>query len=322
VSASSDVRAAIVPARKAEAENAALFALVMLLSVLQFGGLPLLFGASPHWALFLAIVVATPLHWGLAHESFHGLLCRHAGRNRAAGRALGWFLFMSWDVVQLGHLLHHKANRHRLDRPEVMEPGRSWLGGALVYFAKLLGGHAAISALSGLGALAPEAVIRRLAGRSVDDREFGKIRAAALRVLANEARRARIATDVLAATMLAAVAFCAWGDAWLVFAASLALRWMVLSILDNAPHYGTAIESGRSACNTRLPATLRWLVMNQNLHGVHHATPDLCWRELPAAFDREGARYAGSWFGQILRQFRGPLRVKELRAVCALTETA
>jgi len=314
---SSHVRSMTDQPCDSEAENAALFTLVMILSFLQFGALPLLLGASLNAALLVAIVVATPLHWGLAHESFHGRLSRDAGRNRAAGRALGWFLFMSWDFIQFGHLLHHKANRHALDRPEVLEPGRPRLAGGLVYFAKLLGGHAVISVLSALGALAPAAVIRRLIERVGDDPELTRIRSAVLRVLTNAERRARIATDLLAIALLAAAALWAWGDAWPAFAASLALRWMTLSVLDNAAHYGTAIESGRAARNTRLPAVFQWLVMNQNLHGVHHARPELDWQKLPAAFRGKGAHYSGSWFGQILRQFRGPLRPNELREVSA-----
>jgi fatty acid desaturase len=147
---SSDVRGMTDQPCDTESENGILLALVMILSFLQFGALPLLFGAPLNSALFVAIVVATPLHWGLAHESFHARLSREAGRNRAAGRALGWFLFMSWDLIQFGHLIHHNANRHALDRPEVLVPGRSRLAGGFVYFTKLLGGHAVISVLSAL----------------------------------------------------------------------------------------------------------------------------------------------------------------------------
>ncbi|HKF73228.1 MAG TPA: fatty acid desaturase [Stellaceae bacterium] len=312
---SSDIRATTDQPR--DAENTALFVLVMVLSFLQFGALPLLFRAPLNSVLLVAIVVATPLHWGLAHESFHARLNRGAGRNRAAGRALVWFLFMSWDLVRFGHLIHHDANRHALDRPEVLVPGRSRLAGGFVYFAKLLGGHAVISVLSALGVLVPDAVMRRLIKQDSDDPELAKIRSAVLRIFTSAERRGRIAADLLAIAALGAAALWAWGDAWPVFAASLALRWMALSILDNAAHYGTAIESGRSARNTSLPAALQWLVMNQNLHGVHHARPDLDWRKLPAAFDRQRARYAGSWLRQILHQFRGPLRPNELREVSA-----
>jgi len=305
--------------RDVEAANAALLVPVLGLSLLQFGLLPLIFGASPlaDAALLVAIVLATPLHWGLAHESFHGGFSRDAGRNRAAGRVLGWFLFMSWDLIRFGHLMHHDANRHLYDRPEVLEGGQSRLAGAPAYFAKLLGGHAAISVLSSLGVLVPEALTRRVIERVGDDPELTKIRGAALRAFTNAERRTRIRIDLIVIVLLAAAAVWAWGPAWPVFAASLGLRWMTLSLLDNAPHYGTALDSARAARNTWIPAWLRVWVMNQNLHGVHHRLPDLNWRELPPEFRRQGGGYACSWFAQVLRQFRGPLRPDELRTVAS-----
>ena len=306
-------------ARDAESANEALMAPVLVLSLLQFGLLPLLFGMSTtgNTLLLIAIVLLTPLHWGLAHESFHGGLSRDAARNRVCGRLLGWFLCMSWDLIRFGHLMHHDSNRHLLDRPEVLEPGQTRVGGGIAYFAKLLGGHAVISVLSGLGVLVPEAVTKRVIERVGGDPELAKIRAAALRAFTNAERRTRIRGDLVMIALLVAGAIWAWGAAWPVFAASLGLRWMTLSLLDNAPHYGTSIDSGRAARNTRIPAALRWLIMNHNFHGVHHRLPDLNWRELPPEFDRLGGAYAGSWFVQVLRQFRGPLRADELKPVAA-----
>ncbi|HLY56398.1 MAG TPA: hypothetical protein VKS60_12630, partial [Stellaceae bacterium] len=55
--------------RDAESANEALMAPVLVLSLLQFGLLPLLFGvtAAGNTLLLVAVVLLTPLHWGLAH---------------------------------------------------------------------------------------------------------------------------------------------------------------------------------------------------------------------------------------------------------------
>jgi fatty acid desaturase len=298
-------------------QNRAIFAGLVALSLLQFGALPYLFGTGwlPCLLLWAAIVAATPLHWGLAHESFHGGYSRDAAANRMAGRILAWFLGMSWDLIRFGHLMHHDANRHPFDRPEVLEPGQSRLGGSLAYFFKLLGGHAMISVVSALGALVPEALTRRLIEHAGTDPELAKIRAAALRAFTNAERRARIRTDLAVIVAIFALAVWLWGEHWPVFAVSIALRWCALSLLDNAPHYGTALDSGRTARNTTIPAPLKWAVMNQNLHSVHHHFPDIGWRDLPAAFRRMHGHYSGSWFAQVARQFHGPLKAEELRPV-------
>ena len=300
-----------------ERANLALLAPILGLSLLQFGLLPLLAGHDPvaEIVLLAAVLAATPLHWGLAHESFHGGFARDAGRNRLAGRVLAWFLFMSWDLIRFGHLMHHDANRHPFDRPEVVPEGGSRLGAVPAYFGKLLGGHAAISCVSALGVLAPERLTRRLIERAGGDPELAKIRAAALRAFTAPERRRRIRGDLAVMALLLVLALWAWGSAWPVFAASIAIRYLGLSLLDNAPHYGTAIDSGRAARNTTIPSAFRILVMNQNLHGVHHALPELDWRELPQGFRQLDQRHDGSWFVQVLRQFRGPLRPSELREI-------
>jgi fatty acid desaturase len=307
-----------IDAPPVETANLCLLAVALGLSLIQFFLFPLLLlPAAPAAiaALLVAVAILTPLHWGLAHESFHGGFSADAARNRMAGRVLGWFIFMSWDLIRFGHLMHHDANRHTLDRPEVLRPGQSVLGGAGPYFGKLLGGHAVLSFLSMFGVMVPERVTRRLISHVGTDPELAKIRGAALKAFGNRERRVRIRVDLAAILLLMAAAIWAWGRDWPIFAASAALRYAVLSLLDNAPHYGTVLDSGRAARNTRFPRAFRWLVLNQNFHGVHHLLPDLTWRQLPGTFRRLDAGYSGDWFWGVVRQFRGPLRIDQLRPV-------
>ncbi len=89
--------------------------------------------------------------------------------------------------------------------------------------------------------------------------------------------------------------------------ASIVARWFMLSLLDNAPHYGMPLDSGLNARNTRIAGWASWLVLNQNFHGVHHHNPQLHWRDLPGKFQQADERYEGGWLGALLRQFRGPI---------------
>lgn len=283
--------------------NAALLALAIAVALLQLFVAPLVVPMNTWSALLIVLLctLTTPLHWGLMHESIHGNLFVDPVRNRRAGRVLGHFLCFSWDVMRFGHLLHHSNNRHEFDRPEVVVSGGSRLSAAVPYYLKLLGGHAIISAVSSIGLALPSRMAQRLTPNAEP------MHTAALRAFGNQQRRSRIRGDLFFVLVLLSLAAFCWGTHWAVFAATIGVRFVVLSLLDNAPHYGTALNSGTYARNTGLPRVLAWLVMGHNFHGVHHGATGLKWRELSAAFAHSGANYEGSWPAMVLRQFRGPV---------------
>jgi fatty acid desaturase len=284
-------------------QNAGLVALVMAIALLQFFAAPFLLSADL-WsgvALLLLCAVATPLHWGLMHESLHGHLFAGTAGNRRSGRLLGVFLCLSWDVMRFGHLLHHSNNRHEFDRPEAMSHGVSRVRAAISYFAKLLGGHGLISAVSSFGLALPPRLIGRLLPRAEP------MQAAALRAFTNVERQRRIRGDVALTVLLLASAVLCWGTQWPFLAATVAARFLMLSLLDNAPHYGTALDSGTYARNTRLPRWASCLVTGHNFHGIHHGAAGLKWQELRVAFSNAGAQYEGSWTRMVLNQLRGPV---------------
>jgi fatty acid desaturase len=292
-------RAAATPALA----NASLLAVVLALSLTQFFLAPLLLPINLWTALALLALCAltTPLQWGLMHESIHGNLFADPKANRRAGRMLGNFFCLSWDVMRFGHLLHHSNNRHELDRPEAVPPGGSRLAAAGPYFVKLLGGHALISAVSAIAITLPSRLVARLLPKTEP------MRTAALRAFTNPERQARIRGDLVANVALIALGMWCWGAHWPLLLATLGARFFMLSLLDNAPHYGTALDSGTYARNTRLPDWAHGLVIGHNFHGIHHAATGLSWRELRAEFERSGARFDGSWSTMVLRQFRGPV---------------
>jgi fatty acid desaturase len=119
-------------------------------------------------------------------------------------------------------------------------------------------------------------------------------------------RIGRLLGVTLGALLIGAGAFC-WGAQWHVFAACLAARWSIMSLLDNAPHYGLSLTSGLEARNTSLPSNASWLVMHQNLHGTHRGNPNVRWTELPALFRSRFGSYEGGWIAAIARQVRGPV---------------
>ncbi|HEY1612696.1 MAG TPA: fatty acid desaturase [Rhizomicrobium sp.] len=298
-------------ARRHAWQSAAVLVAILMIALAQYFLIPLLLptGAAVDVLAILLCALSTPLHWGLMHESIHGNLFGDTRGNRVAGRILGSFLFLSWDVMRFGHLLHHSANRHVFDRPEAIPDGSTRLAAAGPYFAKLFGGHALISALTPFAILLPFSLQKHVLKTAAAGDEAKPFRVFVLRALSDPARRLRIRVDVAINIALVALAVWCWGAHWPVFVACLAARFCVLSFLDNAPHYGTPVDSGVKARNSHLPRFASWLVLDQNFHGVHHGFPALRWQELRSAFERSEIPYDSRWVATVLRQLRGPLVV-------------
>jgi fatty acid desaturase len=287
--------------------NIVLLGIALLGAALQFLLFPLFVPASAGsiTALLAICLVTTPLCWGLMHESIHSKLFASERANNLLGRLIGITLLLDWDVMRFGHLMHHRANRHDLDRPEDVPPGGSRLAAAPGYYFTLLGGGSLKAALGPLAVFLPAKatlrIVERLFGANVD-----AMRDAALRAFADPERRRRIRVDFVLIIVLVVLSVWLWRAYWPVLAGCVLARFMMLSLLDNAPHYGTPRDSGTRAFNTTLPRPLRWLVLNGNFHGVHHHAPQLSWRELPRNFQ---GGFDGSWTAMVLRQFRGPVRI-------------
>ncbi len=54
------------------------------------------------------------------------------------------------------------------------------------------------------------------------------------------------------------------------------------------------------------------LILNFNLHGVHHIHPYLPWTRLPESLSRQGAGFDSDYFTAALRQLGGPVSLPEI----------
>jgi fatty acid desaturase len=291
--------------------DATLLIAVGVIAALQFGVAPLLFHVGWQGGIAFVVLAAltAPLHYGLMHETMHGNLFESEDANRGVGRLLGVTLGLPFETMRFGHLAHHGFNRHSYDRPEAMQPGQSWLSAAGLYYFMLLGGNDLLYAVMSLPVFLPESGVRWVIGKMGDHPDTQAMRNAALRTFTNPVRVRAIRIDVIAEIALAALAIWLWGSLWWVFAGSVLARWIVLSILDNAPHYAMPLDSGLNARNTSMPRPIRWLILNQNFHGIHHHTPQTHWQELPALFEGTDKSLDGGWVTALIRQFRGPQRL-------------
>jgi fatty acid desaturase len=282
-----------------------LLAGALAVAVLQLAVLPLLllpFGRAWGWLLLPLTLLTTPL-WSVLHEAIHGGLFADRRRNDRAGRLLAIAYGAPFALLKSGHLMHHRYSRTRRERTEIYEPGRSRAAVAAGYFPRLLGGLWFAEVATVLLAAAPARVWRRAARRlDADDTVTGLVLDA---VAGRHLRAFRL--DSAAIVAVYAGSFWAYGARWWLLALSLLGRAVLISVADNAYHYGTRLGAPLEAMNLRLPRMLEGYVLAFNLHNVHHQHPGLPWYALRGAFVADADQYHLGWFAALGRQFRGPI---------------
>jgi fatty acid desaturase len=266
--------------------------------------------ATDHSWIFVcasaAFVIATPTLWGLVHEGIHGRLLPGRAANRATARALSILLGFSLETVQLGHLTHHSYNGHDYDRPDRMKPGeptwRSWLR----HWSHLLGGHYLFTCLVAWVSFAPSRTRELLLQRAMagDAADMVGMRRAALKWCADPRRILRIRIDCVGSATLALLIGTRYAQFWPPLLLALYGRALIYSLLDNLPHYGMHWRGDDAAKNLALPRWAAVLVLNHNLHRLHHERPNLPWHELAALAN--SCAFDDNYLSAALRQFSGP----------------
>lgn len=282
------------PARKPDLRaNTALIAVATLALAYQLFGLPLLLRAAggPTFALMASlvpVVLATPIHWGLIHEGIHGQLLRSRRANEIVARLLAIGMAMPFDAVRFGHLMHHRFTREAFDRPDVDDAhGPRWLR-RLAWYVRLLGGLYVGELLVPLLAFLPVRLARTLVARGVGtpgeraSAEDVQVQRLFVNHATDPQKRRRARRDWLCSLALYACAFALYGKAWPVLAAAMFARGLWLSLADNLPHYGVALDEPGRSRDFRVPRVIGLMLMNHHLHRQHHLYPTLPWVALPA----------------------------------------
>jgi fatty acid desaturase len=121
-----------------------------------------------------------------------------------------------------------------------------------------------------------------------------------------------IRLDGLLTVSWLSLSFYLYGRYWPLLLAALLARGFLISFLDNVYHYETPVSDVFYAKNLRLPAALAKLLLNFNLHGIHHINPAISWINLPKAFDIQGGKFQGGYFAAALGQLHGPIALQDL----------
>jgi fatty acid desaturase len=290
--------------------NLALAGAVLSVYAAFFEGRALL--AAGHVGVFavtlVAFVALTPTLWGLIHEGIHGRIVPGLIATRTTSRVLSVLLGFSFDAVQFGHLMHHRYNGHEHDRPNRIKPGEPAWASWFRHCLHLFGGHYLFTTLVGAVSFAPARLRNNMLEGALagDQPDIAAMRRGALKWCADSQRLMRIRIDFATSILLLVITFAHYGPYWPALLLGWYGRAFLYSTLDNLPHYGMGGRGDASAKNLTLHPALAVMVLNHNLHRLHHERPNLPWRSLSA--HRTETPTDGDYFMAGLRQFTGPTR--------------
>ena len=268
------------------------------------------------WALLaLPVALISNGFWALQHEAIHSLFVADQALNRRAGRLMAILFGSSFRILRFGHLMHHRFNRHPLDRPDSYDRGTTTAFRARChFFAEVLGGLYLIEILTPQLYWLPRPLVQRLINLiySGDDRRLRQLRQLALQALGADKAIREIRQDSAAVLVLFTAAFLLWGPLWWALLVFVMLRGILVSFLDNIYHFRTPVDQPDFAYNLRLATPFRALILNMNFHRVHHNHMHLPWWILPRQFREIGEPFDASYVHAALAQFRGPAPIDVL----------
>jgi fatty acid desaturase len=281
---------------------------VVALRLVQLFLLPLVLlplNAAWGWILVPLVLKTTPF-WSLIHETIHGTLFIRRVWNDRCGRVMAVLYGSPFALLKTGHLLHHRYSRTLRERGEFYDATKTtWAKVAPVYYLRLLGGLYAMEVASVLLALLPASALRRVAHK-VDSPD--KVAGLLLERIAENRVLRQFRIDAVAIIVVYTGAFTSYGGNFWMLLAALTGQAVVVSLSDNAYHYGSKLDAPLEAMNLQLPRPLEAFALNFNLHDIHHRHPGLHWFELRRKFMIEGSHYHLGWFSAATRQLHGPIK--------------
>lgn len=299
--------------------NWALAAGFLLVGIYQFWVLPVwLLPIDPHWGYTLIpIALLSNTYWALLHDTFHGSFHPSPRANVVTGRTLAILFGAPFYLLRLGHLLHHGFNRSERERIEVYDDARvgRWRA-ALAYYWQLLGGLYVLEFASVFLFLLPRRAILGIVGNAADSKSLLPVMAASLtkpRIMGG------LRMDSVLILLVLGSALWAYGAQMWMLILALGARAFFISFADYVYHYGTPLNDTTSGRNLHLPRPLSALLLNFNLHGVHHWQPHIGWHALPATFPKSGLRYAGTMWSALFQQLKGPIPLSRMPSLIPAT---
>lgn len=282
------------------------------LNLYQFYLLPILLlprDGSWGWSLVPLVLLTNPF-WSLIHEAIHDLFHPSRTINGFFGRLLAILFGSPFRIVRMSHLLHHKLNRLPIEGTEYYDREKgSRSGAAPAYYFQIFVGLYLVEILSPLYFFLPRRSLRWIKNRYI---RANTVSALLMDSWLRPETLREVRFDGFLTLLVLVLAFFCYSKMWWVLALALLGRGFFISFLDNIYHYETPVSDVFFAKNLRLPGPLANLLLNFNLHGIHHVNPAIPWIHLPRAFAIQAGQFQGSYFAAALRQLHGPIAIQDL----------
>lgn len=261
------------------------------------------------WTLVPLALLTNP-YWSLLHEAIHDLFHPQRGVNAFFGRLLSVLFGAPFRILRMSHLLHHKLNRLPIEGTEYYDRTKSTkLRTAPGYYFQIFLGLYLVELLSPLFFFLPRRCLVWFHKRFIPT---GGVSSLLMQNWLGAESLREIRFDGLLTYLWLTLGLLCYGERWPLFAGLLLARGFLISFLDNVYHYGTPVGDIFYAKDLRLARPLNALLLNFNLHGVHHVNPAIPWIDLPKAFEAEGGKFRGGYFAAAGRQLNGPIALQDL----------
>lgn len=253
----------------------------------------------------LALIPLSTPFWSLIHEAIHRNLHPDNAANESMGRILSILFGASFHVLRFAHLMHHQYNRH-WESEYYDEKQSKWLAWINHYF-KMLGGLYITEVLTTFAVALLPCSVTRIVSAHVFKNE--KHHQAALNMLLKPGSLHKIRMDCVLIAALYACCFYLYAGYGSVILIILMGRAVLVSLMDNAYHYGTPLDNSIPAKELELHPFLAMFILNFNYHLTHHQNAGLPWSQLARHHDERENSYSQKLITAIIDQFRGPLKI-------------
>ncbi len=277
------------------------------INLLLASAITLVFAAAlfllPPLAAIILIPLNTPL-WSLIHEAIHKNFNSNRRINELAGRVMSVLFGAAFGVLRFGHLMHHQYNRDWESEHYTRGEHNKIIAWIKHYFTMLGGLYLTEILMSLLITIFPLTIVRKIARHIFsDDRHYEAV----LNSILKPANVTKIRIDTTLIILFYGTAI-AVASGWVV-AITLIGRGVIISIMDNAYHYGTPKDNSVIAKELETSPWYAKFILNFNHHVTHHNNVSLPWTQLKAEHDAKNIDYTEGLGHAMLAQFKGPIEL-------------
>ncbi len=292
--------------KKFEIPNSINIIAVIILSFLYF---TLLITASKqeHWYWMIGIsilfgIIMIPVYT-LIHEAEHSIIHSNQFINNLLGGWLCCLFIAPFSFFKHCHLRHHKKNRTDIEMWDLYyEYQNKWKKYGTLYFLSIGFGYLSVVLSVLLFSFAPKLIYSGFFTKQTE--------AAGFLQGSNTQKKIRVfKMESILVIIFHVICFYIFRYNWKAWLTCYLIHGFIWSSQNYVNHAFSPRDIINGAHNLKVPAWLKLIYLNFNLHLAHHQNPKIPWIHLPAFIKNE--HYKISFFKNYLSLWKGPIITNE-----------